>query len=121
MAKRKKKKQPQTSPACAPTSRRTLPILAALGVTAVLGAFYFFGVSGPQPEVTWSNQSPGSASADAGHIDAAACAGCHAEVAKSYSQTGMGRSFYRALSGKVSADFTTNNTCELNRSMQHSR
>src|SRR5215469_13022554 len=29
------------------------------------------------------------------YVDPAICASCHAEIARSYRQTGMGRSFYR--------------------------
>lgn len=87
-------------------------IVAALGAAAVLCGFYFLGSSDSQRydgEVK-TGQGPGTGLADAGYIDPSACAGCHAEIAESYSRTGMGRSFYRALPGKVTADFTTNNT-----------
>ena len=39
------------------------------------------------------------------YIDPAACARCHADKAKTYSQTGMGRSFYRMTPETAVEDF----------------
>jgi len=43
------------------------------------------------------------------YVAGAVCAGCHAEVAKSYRQTGMGRSFYRPSAGNTVEDYTKRN------------
>jgi predicted CXXCH cytochrome family protein len=43
------------------------------------------------------------------YSDAAACAGCHQEVAKTYRKTGMGRSFYRASPERMVENFTSGN------------
>jgi len=47
--------------------------------------------------------------ADSGYVDASACAGCHAEIAKSYLLTGMGRSLYRSHLDNQVEDFKTHN------------
>jgi predicted CXXCH cytochrome family protein len=39
------------------------------------------------------------------YIDASVCARCHAEIARNYAKTGMGRSFYRLTPQKVVEDF----------------
>ena len=87
-------------------------IVAALGVITVLCGFYFLGSSDSQTEdgEAIADQGSGTELASGGYVDSAACAGCHGEIAESYNRTGMGRSFYRALPDRVSADFTTNNT-----------
>ena len=43
-----------------------------------------------------------------GYVAANTCAACHAEIAKSYRQTGMGRSFYRASVGDTVEDYAHN-------------
>jgi predicted CXXCH cytochrome family protein len=51
---------------------------------------------------------PASASSSAGgYADPALCAQCHAEIAKSFRSTGMGRSFYRLPADVPAADLTT--------------
>src|SRR5438132_4186910 len=37
------------------------------------------------------------------------CAGCHAEIAKRYRQTGMGRSFYRPSAANIVEDYAKRN------------
>ncbi len=49
-----------------------------------------------------------TANKDAGYADPAACATCHQQIADSYRQTGMGRSFSRPVSGPEA--FSTHNT-----------
>jgi predicted CXXCH cytochrome family protein len=45
------------------------------------------------------------------YIDSRRCAGCHVEIAQSYRQTGMGRSFYRASEAGLNVeDFTRKNS-----------
>jgi Tfp pilus assembly protein PilF len=48
--------------------------------------------------------------ADRGYVDPATCARCHDDIAATYLQTGMGRSFHRATLGDRIAGFTTRNT-----------
>lgn len=43
------------------------------------------------------------------YVDTDACAGCHAEIAETYRQTGMGRSFVRMNAAAAEADFQENN------------
>ncbi len=42
----------------------------------------------------------------AGYADPAACAACHKQIAESYRQTGMGRSFYRPRAENTIEDYT---------------
>src|SRR5579864_9350488 len=44
-----------------------------------------------------------------GYVNSAACAGCHAEIARSYRLTGMGRSLYRPVPENKIEDFQTHN------------
>ena len=46
------------------------------------------------------------------YVAGSVCAGCHAEIAKSYSQTGMGRSFYRPSAAKTVEDYARRNRLE---------
>jgi tetratricopeptide (TPR) repeat protein len=72
-----------------------------LALTAVLtaGGVYYYAVR------------PERSAAPSGYVsDIAVCAGCHAEIAKTYRLTGMGRSFSRAGRAKPIEDFTTRNT-----------
>ena len=48
--------------------------------------------------------------ADDGYVDAGSCAACHREIAATYSQTGMGRAFYRAWPPNMVEDFAKANT-----------
>jgi hypothetical protein len=48
---------------------------------------------------------PGVEGGQARYVAGSACAGCHAEIAKSYRQTGMGRSFYRPSAISVVEDY----------------
>src|SRR3984885_4452041 len=48
--------------------------------------------------------------AQSGYVNSSACAGCHAEIFKSYRLTGMGRSLYRPAPEKKVEDFKTHNT-----------
>ena len=43
------------------------------------------------------------------YIDASTCAGCHAEIAKSYRRTGMGRSVYRPSAANTVEDYGKRN------------
>jgi hypothetical protein len=48
--------------------------------------------------------------ADRDYVDPATCARCHDDIAATYRQTGMGRSFHRATPADRIAGFTTRNT-----------
>ena len=43
----------------------------------------------------WLALAAGFLPAQSGYVDAALCAGCHAEIAQTYRQTSMSRSFFR--------------------------
>jgi Flp pilus assembly protein TadD len=66
--------------------------LGLLAVTAGLATFWNrrVPVSPPPAQHARNLKIAGS---DAGYIDAAACAGCHSEIARTYARTGMARSF----------------------------
>jgi predicted CXXCH cytochrome family protein len=56
------------------------------------------------------------------YVDSRVCAGCHSEIAKSYRQTGMGRSFYRATPANLTVeDFGGKNTLYHKPSDRHYR
>ena len=59
------------------------------------------------------------AAAQSGYADAASCAVCHAEIARSYAVTGMARSFSKAEPAKVVADFQTRNRLQHAPSGRH--
>jgi predicted CXXCH cytochrome family protein len=70
---------------------------------AVLYAAAFYPWQGWGPRVAHAQQ------ADTGYVDSATCAHCHEDIAKTYRQTGMGRSFHRADNVDRIEDFTTHN------------
>lgn len=43
------------------------------------------------------------------YVDPSACAGCHAEIARNYLRTGMGRSFFRPSAANTVEAYTSNN------------
>ena len=45
----------------------------------------------------------------AGFVAPSVCAGCHSEIAKSYRQTGMSRSFYRPTAANIVEDYGKSN------------
>src|SRR5580765_13705 len=67
---------------------------------AVALALWMAGCSRP-PAVTSPPQS--------GYAAANTCAGCHAEIARRYRQTGMGRSFYRPSAANRIEDYARRN------------
>jgi tetratricopeptide (TPR) repeat protein len=64
----------------------------------------FSSCRGPQSEV----RNVGDAAPQ--YVDSAQCASCHAEIAETYRQTGMGRSFSRVAPQTVGEGFKTGNT-----------
>src|ERR1700731_1243610 len=71
---------------------------------AALCAAAFCPWRGWRPRVAHAQQ------VDTGYVDSATCAHCHEDIAKTYQQTGMGRSFHRADDVNRIEDFKTRNT-----------
>ena len=66
------------------------PLIAAgIALLALLGYFGLSASAAPQEQV------------ESGYVDAATCAGCHAEIAASYAETGMARSFAAATQSNM--------------------
>jgi len=88
---------------------RTRLLLTAIVVLALLcaGGFYLLQHPGPRQH---SASVTRAATSYSGYADPASCATCHAEVAATYRQTGMGRSFYRLTDARRVEDFTAHNT-----------
>ncbi len=78
-------------------------VLAGL---ALAGIWLRFSRTGSKPAAGIEN----SENAKSAYVDSAVCAGCHQDVAKTYSQTGMARSLYPLKSGNLVEDFRTHNT-----------
>ncbi|HZP05799.1 MAG TPA: tetratricopeptide repeat protein [Terracidiphilus sp.] len=57
--------------------------------------------------------------AESDYVDPGTCAGCHGEIAKSYSETGMGRSFRHIDTGATIEGFGENNTVYNGSSEMH--
>src|SRR5436305_3457768 len=53
--------------------------------------------------------APAQAHPQSGYVAPPLCAGCHSEIAKTYRQTGMGRSFYRPTAANTVEDYGRNN------------
>jgi len=58
----------------------------------------------------WRPKAVHAQQVDTGYVDSATCANCHEDIAKTYRQTGMGRSFHRADNVDRIEDFTRHNT-----------
>src|SRR5687768_16989692 len=86
---------------------RLLVVGGVIAALAVLGsAVVIRGLRTPfaVPAQSSSGQANGSSS---GYAEASSCAACHAEIARTYALTGMGRSFVKVQSGsKGVADFS---------------
>ena len=101
MAKRRSSpKPPPAPPASSLQTSRLAWAGAAVAVVAGLGLWSWLR-DRPAPispeQVAAEPAAPARLIAGRpGYVDGAACAGCHAEIAATYQQTGMGRSFYRA-------------------------
>ncbi len=50
-----------------------------------------------------------AAAAGSDYVDPRVCAACHTQIAQTYRQTGMGRSFYRPTAANIVEDYTGNN------------
>lgn len=85
---------------------------------ASTAALSLFAVLACSCSKTSTGSAPGATSSE--YVDARLCNGCHAEIAKSYRQTGMGRSFYRATPGTLNVeDFAQNNRLDHKLSDRH--
>ena len=109
MAKRRRnpQKEPAESPAPQPSSTPTETaagaaldrsrLLWAAAAVAVAAGLALWSWSGKQSAAEQPTAQTGPLIAgQPGYVDGATCAGCHAEIAATYEQTGMGRAFYRA-------------------------
>src|SRR5437867_4011317 len=76
--------------------------LVALAGAVITAAVYFYP---PRRLIPAPAQQGG-----AGYVDAAVCAGCHQEIAKTYRLTGMGRSAYHPRPENTVEDYKTHNS-----------
>jgi hypothetical protein len=67
-----------------------------------LGLFHLWPSAGTPPVV--------NAQINATYADPATCVSCHSDIAKTYRETGMGRSFHRVDASDHANDFATRNT-----------
>ncbi len=81
------------------------PVVALAGVTLAGAAVFLYTRLAPKPPTP----PPGSGFLSP-YVDASACAGCHAEIARTYSQTGMGRAFFRPRSDNTVEDYEKRNS-----------
>lgn len=88
--------------------------ISALGITVASLSAQRLGAQAPAPlrsapavrPAPSRTAPPTSAPAADRYADAAICEACHAAIAKTYHQTGMGRSFYRLQPANAVEDFT---------------
>ncbi|MCB9383601.1 MAG: tetratricopeptide repeat protein [Bryobacterales bacterium] len=103
MAKRRSKRReaptppaPEPSAQLAPRSTKKI-LLGAIALLSFAAALYYFlPPSADAPATPALARGALHPAGDPGYIDSSACAGCHAEIAASYAETGMGRAFYPA-------------------------
>lgn len=89
--------------------------MAALGGLALLGgALLVYTRVAPKPSTP-----PSGGKSLSPYVDASACAGCHAEIARTYRQTGMGRAFFRARPDDTVEDYEKHNTYHHRASERH--
>jgi tetratricopeptide (TPR) repeat protein len=74
-----------------------------IGAAALCAAAFY-------PWKWWRPRVAHAQQVDTGYVDSATCAHCHEDIAKTYRQTGMGRSFHRADDVDRIEDFITHNT-----------
>ncbi len=91
------------------TSKMRPPSRAAW--VAVLTAGLVFCASSKQPQRRASGAAKtASPAVQPGYVDAAVCASCHQEIAATYRNTGMGRSFFQPSVANTVEDFKHANT-----------
>lgn len=112
MAKRSRKrpapnppKPPEPVAAPAQTAPNRLVLMAGIAalVAAAGGAYFFWGARPSRPVAVAPAAAERLIAGSADYVDPAACAGCHAEIAATYAETGMGRSFYPATPERMRA------------------
>lgn len=70
------------------------------------------GATGSFAVYSLTPAAPSAKPVESDYVDPGTCAGCHAEIAKSYAETGMGRSFRHVDADTTAEDFTSNNTVD---------
>jgi tetratricopeptide (TPR) repeat protein len=83
-------------------SQRRKGALVLLGLSGVCVAILCFRYESLPASVLAQSRSE--------YVDSSLCTRCHADIAASYQQTGMGRSFHRVSGGDRMGDFTAHNT-----------
>src|SRR5882757_6398597 len=85
-----------------------------LGSQARRAAFVLLGLAGVCIAIlcimNGARAVPVQAQPKAEYVDSSICAGCHGDIAATYRQTGMGRSFHRVSASDRTATFNTRNT-----------
>jgi hypothetical protein len=81
-------------------SRRAALVLLGLGAVCVAIMCILYG----------ARPARAQAQPKAEYVDSSICAGCHADIAATYRQSGMGRSFHRVNANDRTENFTTHNT-----------
>jgi tetratricopeptide (TPR) repeat protein len=84
-------------------SKKRVAFVALLGIAFLCSGLFCFWPTVKTPPVV-------HAEIGATYADPATCTGCHADVAKTYRETGMGRSFHRVNASDSLKDFATSNT-----------
>jgi tetratricopeptide (TPR) repeat protein len=87
-------------------------VLPAAAVVALAGSAWFYVNHASSPK-------PARGEADSGYVNAAACAGCHRDIAQTYRLTGMARSFYRPSKENTVEDYKVHNTVYNRASDRH--
>ena len=100
MAKRRPKRGKAAPPPPVPaapekSSNKTL-LAGATVLAALAAALVYFLPPAETPPTPSQEQTRLHPAGDPGFVDPATCAGCHAEIASTYAETGMGRAFYPA-------------------------
>jgi FimV-like protein len=103
MAKRRPRRRetaaklPPSDPPSGAESGSKIPIVAGVAALLALAAGLYLWLP---PASQTPPAEPGKArlhpAGDPGYVEPATCAGCHADIAARYAETGMGRSFYPA-------------------------
>jgi tetratricopeptide (TPR) repeat protein len=74
---------------------------------AVFVAAVLLGACGGEhTEISQDPSSHAAAPAPSEYAPAAVCAGCHAEIAETYAETGMGKAFFRPRAGRMVEDWS---------------
>jgi FimV-like protein len=102
MAKRRPKRERSAPAPRESTSKKTLIAGAAVLAAAAAGLVYLLPPPSDQPAAP-AIEAKVYPAGDPAFVDPSTCAGCHAEIAAAYAETGMGRSFYPATGAAMAA------------------